>query len=101
MPSISESPVATSQSRATNGQVFGQVISDKGIVGEHHPWPQEHTEAQDAGGAGMVRTITAQSHADMMSDPLWAGALQEYSALAELDFFLTPQGLDPNEWYGQ
>jgi hypothetical protein len=83
--------------RSEAGRVCIKPLLDEEAAERQKAWLEEQQQAQVAAGLVAPQPMMAQPHVDMMNNFLPAALLQQYPALAGLDWNSLPQGPPPDE----
>lgn len=83
--------------RSEAGRVCIKPLLDEEAAERQRAWMEEQQQAQVAAGMVVPQPIMAQPQMDMMGNFLPAALLQQYPALAGIDWNSVPQGPPPDE----
>jgi hypothetical protein len=83
--------------RSEAGRVCIKPLLDEEAAERQKAWLEEQQQAQVAAGLVAPQPLLAQPHMNMMDNFLPAAILQQYPALAGLDWNALPQGPPPDE----
>ncbi|KAM0715654.1 hypothetical protein Q7P37_009152 [Cladosporium fusiforme] len=83
--------------RSEAGRVCIKPLLDEEAAERQRAWMEEQQQAQVAAGLVAPQPMMPQPHMDMMNNFLPAALLQQYPALAGLDWGSIPQGPPPDE----
>jgi hypothetical protein len=83
--------------RSEAGRVCIKPLLDEEAAERQKAWLEEQQQAQVAAGLVAPQPMMARPHVDMMNNFLPAALLQQYPALAGLDWNSLPQGPPPDE----
>ena len=83
--------------RSEAGRVCIKPLLDEEAAERQKAWLEEQQQAQVAAGLVAPQPLLAQPHMNMMDNFLPAAILQQYPALAGLDWNSLPQGPPPDE----
>ena len=85
--------------RSEAGRVCIKPLLDEEAAERHKAWMEEQQQAQVAAGLVAPQPMVQQPQMEMMGNFLPAALLQQYPALAGIDWSTVPQGPPPEEDY--